>query len=75
MVARLYAKRLRVKTYWWDDWLLIASWGGFGDGIVDSVPDEGVVEMDREDYIEKRLDAVEVEVARVSIQSNKSTEI
>ncbi len=40
-------------------------WGGFGDGIVDSVPDEGVVGMVREDYVEKRLDAVEVEVVRV----------
>ena len=26
MLARLYAKRLRGRTYWWDDWLLIASW-------------------------------------------------
>ncbi|KAK3900422.1 hypothetical protein C8A05DRAFT_35945 [Staphylotrichum tortipilum] len=26
MMARLWAKRMRRKAYWWDDWLLLMSW-------------------------------------------------
>jgi hypothetical protein len=36
--------------------------GGFGDGVVDSLPDESIFEMVREGCVEERLDVVEVEV-------------
>ena len=38
--------------------------GGFGDGIVDSIPDERIIRIIGEGCLQERLDAVEVEVVR-----------
>jgi len=40
-------------------------WGGFGDGIVDSGPDEGIVRIVGEGYFQERFDTAEVEVVGV----------
>jgi hypothetical protein len=39
--------------------------GGFGDDVVDSLPDDGIIGMVREGCVKERLDAVEVEVVGV----------